>query len=70
MRRTRRGPSRHTGAWRLTGTPVENRLADLWSIFQVINPNYLGTAEEFRREFALPIERASDADATDAAEGA
>jgi SNF2 family DNA or RNA helicase len=52
--------------WRvaLTGTPVENRLADLWSIFQVINPNYLGSADEFRREFALPIERASDADAT------
>jgi len=39
-------------------------LADLWSIFQVINPGYLGSAEEFRREFALPIERASDADAT------
>jgi superfamily II DNA or RNA helicase len=52
--------------WRvaLTGTPVENRLADLWSIFQVINPGYLGTAEAFRRQFALPIERASDADAT------
>jgi SNF2 family DNA or RNA helicase len=52
--------------WRvaLTGTPVENRLADLWSIFQAINPGYLGSAEEFRREFALPIERASDADAT------
>jgi len=52
--------------WRvaLTGTPVENRLADLWSIFQVINPGYLGNAEEFRRQFALPIERASDADAT------
>jgi SNF2 family DNA or RNA helicase len=52
--------------WRIamTGTPVENRLADLWSIFQVINPGYLGSAEEFRREFALPIERASDADAT------
>jgi SNF2 family DNA or RNA helicase len=52
--------------WRvaLTGTPVENRLADLWSIFQVINPGYLGSAEEFRREFGLPIERASDADAT------
>jgi SNF2 family DNA or RNA helicase len=51
--------------WRvaLTGTPVENRLADLWSIFQVINPGYLGSAEEFRREFALPIERASDSDA-------
>jgi superfamily II DNA or RNA helicase len=52
--------------WRvaLTGTPVENRLTDLWSIFQVTNPGYLGTADEFRRQFALPIERASDADAT------
>jgi SNF2 family DNA or RNA helicase len=30
----------------------------------VINPGYLGSAEEFRREFAMPIERASDADAT------
>jgi superfamily II DNA or RNA helicase len=52
--------------WRvaLTGTPVENRLTDLWSIFEVINPGYLGSAEEFRRQFALPIERASDADAT------
>ena len=55
-----------TSRWRvaLTGTPVENRLADLWSIFQVTNPGYLGSAEEFRREFATPIERASDADAT------
>jgi superfamily II DNA or RNA helicase len=52
--------------WRvaMTGTPVENRLADLWSIFQTINPGYLGSADEFRRQFALPIERASDADAT------
>ncbi len=52
--------------WRvaLTGTPVENRLADLWSIFQVLNPGYLGSAEHFRRTFALPIERAADADAT------
>src|SRR5207237_7008786 len=55
-----------TARWRvaLTGTPVENRLADLWSIFQVINPGYLGSAEEFRREFAMPIERPSDAYAT------
>ncbi len=52
--------------WRvaLTGTPIENRLADLWSIFQVLNPGYLGSAEHFRKAFALPIERASDADAT------
>jgi superfamily II DNA or RNA helicase len=33
----------------LTGTPVENRLGDLWSIFDVINPGLLGTAPEFGR---------------------
>ena len=31
----------------LTGTPVENRLADLWSIFDFINPGLLGSAKEF-----------------------
>ncbi len=52
--------------WRaaLTGTPVENRLSELWSIFQFLNPGYLGSAEEFRRRFAGPIERAGDAAAT------
>jgi SNF2 family DNA or RNA helicase len=46
--------------WRaaLTGTPVENRLQELWSIFNFLNPGYLGSAEEFRKEFANPIERA------------
>jgi SNF2 family DNA or RNA helicase len=36
--------------WRLalTGTPVENRLGDLWSIFDFLNPGLLGTAREFR----------------------
>jgi SNF2 family DNA or RNA helicase len=48
----------------LTGTPVENRLSELWSIMQFLNPGYLGSQEAFRREFALPIERFSDADAT------
>ena len=45
--------------WRaaLTGTPVENRLSDLWSIFQFLNPGYLGPAEAFRRRYATPIER-------------
>jgi SNF2-related domain/SNF2 Helicase protein/Helicase conserved C-terminal domain len=33
----------------LTGTPVENRLSDLWSIFDVINPGLLGTARQFAR---------------------
>jgi SNF2 family DNA or RNA helicase len=45
----------------LTGTPVENRLSELWSIMEFLNPGYLGTAEYFRRDFALPIERANDA---------
>ncbi|MBI4318972.1 MAG: DEAD/DEAH box helicase [Chloroflexi bacterium] len=52
--------------WRaaMTGTPVENRLADLWSIFQFLNPGYLGSAEEFKKRFARPIERAHDPKAT------
>ena len=41
----------------LTGTPVENRLAELWSILEFANPGMLGPAESFRREFAVPIER-------------
>ncbi len=44
----------------LTGTPVENRLAELKSIFDFLNPGLLGTDEAFRRNFALPIERHSD----------
>ncbi len=41
----------------LTGTPVENRLAELWSIFEFANPGLLGPLASFRREFAVPIER-------------
>jgi len=44
----------------LTGTPVENRLSELWSIMEFCNPGYLGSAEQFRREFAIPIERHRD----------
>lgn len=39
----------------LTGTPVENRLTDLWSLFSVLNPGYLGTVAEFRKKFEKPI---------------
>lgn len=35
----------------VTGTPVENRLLDLWSIFDFIRPGYLGSAQEFASEF-------------------
>lgn len=41
----------------LTGTPIENRLGELWSIMEFLNPGYLGSLKEFRKDFALPIER-------------
>ncbi len=41
----------------LTGTPVENRLSELWSIMDFLNPGYLGSFESFRRDFVLPIEK-------------
>ena len=41
----------------LTGTPVENRLTELWSIMDFLNPGYLDQVTEFRNKFALPIER-------------
>ncbi len=47
----------------LTGTPVENRLTELWSIMEFLNPGLLGSATTFRHRFAIPIERYRDADA-------
>ena len=41
----------------LTGTPVENRLSELWSIMEFTNPGLLGPAERFREDYAIPIER-------------
>lgn len=41
----------------MTGTPVENRLTELWSIFDFINKGYLGSLKEFQRSYAVPIER-------------
>ena len=48
----------------LTGTPVENRLAELWSIMHFLNPGFLGSQAQFRERFALPIERYQDGEAT------
>ncbi|EEP71040.1 non-specific serine/threonine protein kinase [Micromonospora sp. ATCC 39149] len=56
-------PARHRIA--VTGTPVENRLADLWSIMQFANPGLLGPAASFRKAYAEPIERHGDAEAAE-----
>ena len=41
----------------LSGTPIENYLDELWSLFNTINPGLLGSRESFQRRFAGPIER-------------
>ncbi|GAA5022037.1 SNF2-related protein [Actinopolymorpha pittospori] len=48
----------------LTGTPVENRLSELWSILDWTTPGLLGPLERFRHRMAVPIERYRDPDAT------
>ncbi|MGQ0576800.1 MAG: DEAD/DEAH box helicase [Pseudonocardia sp.] len=59
----RRIPAEHRIA--LTGTPVENRLAELWSVMDVLNPGIFGTPETFRTRFAIPVERHGNSDAAD-----
>ncbi|SDY28504.1 Superfamily II DNA or RNA helicase, SNF2 family [Amycolatopsis xylanica] len=49
----------------LTGTPMENRLAELWSILDWTTPGLLGTLDHFRRTVAKPIERNRDKAATE-----
>jgi len=46
----------------LTGTPLENRLSELWSILDFLNPGYLGSRQFFQRRFATPIEKYRDSD--------
>ncbi len=58
-RALRRLPRRRTLA--LTGTPIENRLGELWSIMELVNPGLLGSREAFERTFARPIEVRRDA---------
>lgn len=48
----------------LTGTPVENRLLELWSIFTFLNRGYLGSQRAFRERFIVPVERFGDETST------
>ncbi|MBQ9244010.1 MAG: DEAD/DEAH box helicase [Proteobacteria bacterium] len=47
----------------LTGTPIENRLAELWSILDFLNPGLLGTNAKFQRLYGVPIEKNNDKEA-------
>ena len=47
----------------LTGTPVENRLVELWSLMDFLNPGLLGSEAAFRQRFAIPVERYRDEEA-------
>src|SRR5208282_3625549 len=47
----------------LTGTPMENSVLDLWSIFDFLMPGYLGTAKDFRERYEQPIAKEKNAEA-------
>lgn len=51
---------RADGRFALTGTPVENRLSDLWSIFDFLMPGFLFSYTKFKKEFEVPITRDGD----------
>ncbi len=46
----------------LTGTPLENHLGELWSLFHFLMPGWLGDAKRFNRDYRKPIEKDGDAD--------
>ncbi|MHA1149329.1 MAG: DEAD/DEAH box helicase [Promethearchaeota archaeon] len=49
----------------LSGTPIENRLMELWTLFEFLNPGLLGKRSDFQRNYVMPIERFQDQDAAD-----
>jgi SNF2 family DNA or RNA helicase len=48
----------------LTGTPIENRLSELWSIFEYLMPGFLFTQENFKKYLSSPIEKNGDKEAS------
>ena len=49
----------------LSGTPIENNLSELYSLYRFLNPTMLGTPDEFNKQFAYPIQRDGDKEATE-----
>ncbi len=49
----------------LTGTPMENRLLELWALLHLLNPGLLGSLAQFRERFAVPIERDQNSEASE-----
>ncbi|BGP40059.1 DNA-dependent ATPase protein rad54 [Rhodotorula kratochvilovae] len=49
----------------LTGTPIQNDLDEYFSLLNFCNPGYLGTKQEFHKQFELPILKGRDGDASD-----
>ncbi len=48
----------------ISGTPIQNNLTELWSLFNFLNKGYLGTFDSFKENFVIPIEREKDEDVT------
>jgi len=48
----------------MSGTPVENRIMELWSLFNLLMPGFLGRRKTFHERFAVPIERYNDENKT------
>jgi SNF2 family DNA or RNA helicase len=46
-----------------TGTPIENHLGELWTLFNFINPGLLGSLQRFNERYAVPIEKYNNRDA-------
>lgn len=47
----------------LSGTPIENNLTELYSLFRFLNPSMFGSPDEFNRNYATPIQKNNDRDA-------
>ena len=49
----------------LSGTPIENNLSELYSLYRFLNPAMLGTLDEFNKQYAYPIQRDGDKEVTE-----